>query len=37
MYLITYDFDIIYRRGTLNPIDRPSRRPNYKEGSINIT
>jgi hypothetical protein len=32
-----YDFDIIYRRGTLNPIDRPSRRPNYKEGFINMT
>ena len=32
-----YDFDIIYYRGTLNPIDRPSKRLNYKEGSINIT
>ena len=37
MYLAIYDFDIIYYRGTLNPMDRPSRRPNYKEGSINIT
>ena len=37
MYLVIYDFDIIYCRGTLNPVDRPSRRPNYKEGSINIT
>jgi hypothetical protein len=32
-----YDFDIIYYRGALNPIDGPSRRLNYKEGSINIT
>jgi hypothetical protein len=37
MYLTTYDFNIIYRRGTLNPTDRPSRRLNYKEGSINVT
>ena len=32
-----YDFDIIYYRSTLNPTDRPNKRPNYKEGSINIT
>ena len=32
-----YDFNIIYYRGTLNPIDRLNRRPNYKEGSINMT
>ena len=32
-----YDFNIIYYRGTLNPIDRPNKRLNYKEGSINIT
>ena len=32
-----YDFDIIYRRGTLNPTDGPSRRLDYKEGSINVT
>jgi hypothetical protein len=37
MYLMTYDFNIIYRRGTLNPIDRPSKRLNYKESFINIT
>jgi hypothetical protein len=37
MYLVIYNFNIIYYRGTLNPIDRPSKRPNYKEGSINVT
>jgi hypothetical protein len=37
MYLIIYDFNIIYYRSTLNPIDKPSRRLNCKEGSINIT
>ena len=37
MYLTIYDFNIIYYRGTLNPIDGPNRRLNYKEDSINIT
>jgi len=37
MYLATYDFDIIYRRGTSNPADGPSRRPDYEEGSVNVT
>ena len=37
MYLATYDFDIIYRRGTSNPADGPSRRPDYEEGSVDVT
>ena len=37
MYFITYNFEIIYYKGTLNLVNRPSRRPNYKDGLINIT
>jgi RNase H-like domain found in reverse transcriptase/Reverse transcriptase (RNA-dependent DNA polymerase) len=37
MYLATYDFEIIYRKGTSNPADGPSRRPDYEDGLANIT
>ena len=28
--LAVYDFEIMYQLGAQNPIDAPSRRPNYK-------
>ena len=31
MQLAPYDFTIHYRKGTLNPADGPSRRPDYTE------
>ena len=31
MYLILYDFIIKFRKGTTNPTNRPSQRPNYIE------
>jgi transposase InsO family protein len=31
MYLAGYDFEIHYRKGTANPADAPSRRPDYDE------
>src|SRR6185437_17149702 len=31
LQLAPYDFTIHYRKGSLNPADGPSRRPNYKE------
>lgn len=30
-YLASFDFEILYRKGSLNPADGPSRRPDYKE------
>jgi len=30
-YLASYDFEILYRQGSLNPADGPSRRPDYRE------
>lgn len=32
-YLARYDFSIVFRAGTLNPADAPSRRPDYMKGS----
>ena len=29
-YLTSFDFDILYRKGSLNPADDPSRRPDYE-------
>jgi transposase InsO family protein len=37
MFLATYDFEIIYRKGTANPADGPSRRPDYEEGPADVT
>src|SRR6185437_6131267 len=31
LQLAPYDFTIHYRKGSLNPTDGPSRRPDYKE------
>ena len=30
-YLASFDFEIFYRQGSLNPADGPSRRPDYRE------
>ncbi len=32
--LVPYDFQIFYRKGSLNPADAPSRRPDYMAGRI---
>jgi hypothetical protein len=32
-----YNFKIIYYKGALNLINSPSKRPDYKDGFINIT
>ena len=37
MYLTTYDFEIIYCRGTLNPADGPSKRLDYEDGPADVT
>ena len=37
MFLIIYDFKIIYYKGTINPANGPSKRPDYKEGLTNVT
>ena len=37
MYLATYDFEIMYRRGASNPADGPSRRPDYVDGPADVT
>jgi hypothetical protein len=37
MYLTMYNFKIIYYKGTFNPTDSPSRRPDYKDSLANIT
>jgi hypothetical protein len=37
MYLATYDFEIIYRKGASNSADGPSRRPDYEEGPADVT
>ncbi len=37
MYLTTYDFEILYRKGTANPANAPSRRPDYVDGPANVT
>src|SRR6266498_1432483 len=29
-YLASFDFDILYRKGSLNSADGPSRRPDYE-------
>jgi hypothetical protein len=29
--MVGYNFDIMYRKGTLNPADGLSRRPDYEE------
>jgi reverse transcriptase-like protein len=34
--LLPYDFRIFYRKGTLNPADGPSRRPDYLAGAEEI-
>ena len=37
MYLASYNFQIIFRKGTAHPADRPSRRPDYVEGPADVT
>lgn len=37
MYLAAYDFQIMYRKGSANPADGPSRRPDYVEGPTDNT
>jgi hypothetical protein len=37
MFLIIYNFKIIYYKGTINFTNRPSKKPDYKEGLTNIT
>ena len=32
-----YNFEIIYYKGVLNPIDRPNRYPDYINSPINVT
>jgi hypothetical protein len=34
--LLPYDFRLFYRKGTLNPADAPSRRPDYLDGSEEV-
>jgi hypothetical protein len=34
--LLPYDFKIFYWKGSLNPADGPSRRPDYLEGAQEI-
>jgi hypothetical protein len=31
MYLISYDFEIYYQKGTINPADALSKRPDYNK------
>jgi len=37
MYLASYNFEIIYWKGTTNLANRPSRRPNYEDSPIDLT
>jgi hypothetical protein len=38
IYLSSFDFEIYYRKGSANPADALSRRPNYiPNGPVNIT
>ncbi len=37
MYLASYDFEIIYWKGTTNSTNRPSRRPDYKDSPTDLT
>src|SRR5881392_3389973 len=34
LQLVPYDFQIFYRKGSLNPADAPSRRPDYCAGQL---